>query len=301
MDRLARCAGKKGVTENRLPPKLGCWLLRCLGSRHCETILGDIHEQFVRGKSRRWFWQEVVMAIAFSAYSAAQPDRSSIMKRAIGAIVLLSVFALGYWTARSPFLRSGTNGVGAEILVKDKASSYLIGMQSAVFRIKEMTEDLLSVPGVKAVAPIVADVDSGFTVVYGIDPDSFNAVSGGFKILQGRMFEKPDEALIDQWQQRKMNVKVGDRVQFLNMDFTIAGVVEQGKGARIFVPLQTLQEKLKRQGLASVFYVKLDSGITTKRAIDRINAALADGSKEILDLNELASLMPASSADSIGR
>jgi hypothetical protein len=283
------------MTENQLPPKFACWLLRHLGSQNSETMLGDMNEQFVNGKSRSWFWQEVGVAIAISTYSAARLNRSSIMKRAIvSTIVLLGVFALGYWTARSTLVvheEMPGPGVGAEILIKDKGASYLVGMHSAVLPIREMTQGLLAVPGVKAVAPIVTGMDSGFTVVYGIDPQSFNAVSGGFKIVQGRMFEKPNEALIDEWQQSEMKVKVGDRVEFLKMDFTISGVVEQGKGARIFIPLQTFQEKLKREGLAALFYVKLNSGVTTKQTIDRIRAAFADDTKEILDLNELASLM----------
>ncbi len=69
---------------------------------------GDIQERFVRGKSRLWFWQEVGVAIAVSTYSATQFNRSSIMKRAIfTTIVLLGVFALGYWTARSPLVIHG--------------------------------------------------------------------------------------------------------------------------------------------------------------------------------------------------
>jgi putative ABC transport system permease protein len=233
----------------------------------------------------------VGVAIAVSTVSAAQLNRRSIMKRAIAStLVLLGVFALGYRTARNTLRVHEENpgpGVGAEILIKYRG----FGMLSAVLSIREMTQGLLAVPGVKAVAPIVTGVDSLSTVVYGIDPQSFNAVSGGLRIVQGRMFENPNEALIDEWQQSKMKVKVGDRVRFLKMDFTISGVVENGKGARIFIPLQTLQEKLKCEGLANLFFVKLDSGVTTKQTIDRIKLALADDTKEILDLNEIASLM----------
>jgi hypothetical protein len=61
-------------------------------------MLGDIQEQFARGKSRLWFWQEVTVAIVTS-------NRSPVMKRAmLCAAVLGAVFFLGYWTARSPLV-----------------------------------------------------------------------------------------------------------------------------------------------------------------------------------------------------
>ena len=47
-------------------------------------------------------------------------------------------------------------------------------------------------------------------------------------------------------------------LEVLNNQFRIAGVVEHGKGARRFFPIQTLQDLIGAQGKASVFYVKLD-------------------------------------------
>ena len=229
----------------------------------------------------------------------ARPVRTGVGVLAVTLEVVLILLLVGATNGAISETGKRPAGVGAEILIKDKGSFYIVGMNNAILPIKELTRDLVAVPGVKAVAPIVADTDTGFTVVYGIDPESFNSVSGGFKFLDGKMFEKPDEALIDDWQQAKMNVKVGDRVKFLKMDFTIAGIVQNGKAARIFIPLPTLQEKNKREGLATLFYVKLDEGVKTKEGVDRITKALADDSKEILDVNELASLMFSSNASLI--
>jgi len=226
----------------------------------------------------------------------ARPVRTGVGVLAVTLEVVLILLLVGATNGAISETGKRPAGVGAEILIKDKGSSYLLGMNSAILPIKEMSRDLAAIPGVKAVAPVVLDTDSGFTVVYGIDPESFKAVSGGFNILQGRMFEKPDEAIIDDWQQSKMNVKVGDRVKFLKMEFTIAGIVENGKAARIFIPLPTIQEKLKREGFATLFYVKLDEGLKTDEGKARIEKALADESKEVLDVNELASLMFSSNA-----
>jgi len=41
------------------PPKLACWLLL-----HNEALAGDLVESFGAGKSRGWFWRQVLLAIA---------------------------------------------------------------------------------------------------------------------------------------------------------------------------------------------------------------------------------------------
>jgi len=94
------------MTGARLPPKAASRLLRYLGcSPNNDAMLGDIQERFAGGKSRLWFWKEVVVAIIASAYVSLLSSRSPIMKRTVvWTIVLLAVFSLGFWTARSPFL-----------------------------------------------------------------------------------------------------------------------------------------------------------------------------------------------------
>src|SRR5437762_3705306 len=94
------------MSGDRLPPKTASWLLRRLGwSRNNDVMLGDLYEQFARGKSRLWFWQEVFVAIIAEAHVSLLSIRSSIMKRAcVWIAVFVAVFSLGYWTARNPFL-----------------------------------------------------------------------------------------------------------------------------------------------------------------------------------------------------
>jgi hypothetical protein len=68
-------------------------------------MLGDIHEQYARGKSRIWLWQEVITALFTEAHRSILSGRTPTMKRTIiWTTALLGVFSLGYLTARSPFL-----------------------------------------------------------------------------------------------------------------------------------------------------------------------------------------------------
>ena len=51
---------------------------------------------------------------------------------------------------------------------------------------------------------------------------------------------------------------MGSTIEILNQKFRVAGIVEHGRGARKFIPMDTLQKLIGSEGKASVFYVKLD-------------------------------------------
>ena len=66
---------KARVSRSR-PPTMATWLLERL---HCrlddESLMGDLFEEYCRGRSRIWYWKEVVTAIAlgFCRELAAHP------------------------------------------------------------------------------------------------------------------------------------------------------------------------------------------------------------------------------------
>jgi hypothetical protein len=48
----------------RAPPKLALWLLKVWGSPYRnEALAGDLIEQYQEGRSRAWYWRQVVAAI----------------------------------------------------------------------------------------------------------------------------------------------------------------------------------------------------------------------------------------------
>jgi putative ABC transport system permease protein len=94
-------------------------------------------------------------------------------------------------------------------------------------------------------------------MLYGIDIESYNALRP-FNFKAGGPFQEPFDIIIDEYLATSKNLKVGDKMEVLNHEFRICGIVEQGKGGRKFMPLSTVQELLGAQGKASIFYVKLD-------------------------------------------
>jgi len=68
--------------------------------------------------------------------------------------------------------------------------------------------------------------------------------------------EGPDDLLVDDWAAKAKSLKVGDTYNVLNHDWHAVGIVEHGKGARVFVPLTTLQNLVGARDKASIFLIK---------------------------------------------
>jgi hypothetical protein len=65
------------------PPKLATWLLKRFGEeRTTEAILGDLTERFQAGKTRWWYWKQVVIAAVACA-------RCDLQAYAFGAAIAL--------------------------------------------------------------------------------------------------------------------------------------------------------------------------------------------------------------------
>src|SRR5947199_5413783 len=110
--------------------------------------------------------------------------------------------------------------------------------------------------------------------IWGIDKDSFRAVSGGFVFIAGHDMEGPDDLLVDDWAAKAKNLKVGDAYNVLNHDWHVAGIVEHGKGARLFVPLDTLQGLVAARDKASIFLVKCTRPEHTDDVMDEMRKLL---------------------------
>ena len=98
------------------PPFLAAWLLDRLASDpQIEAIAGDLLEQYRLGRSRFWYWREVITAITVGAWSGFR-DHTLVMLRAlaIGWIVTyLTVWVVGpvEYSLLYPYLSAGFPGI----------------------------------------------------------------------------------------------------------------------------------------------------------------------------------------------
>jgi putative ABC transport system permease protein len=93
--------------------------------------------------------------------------------------------------------------------------------------------------------------------ITGVHLDEFSRMSGGLRYLAGGGFSKPDDVLVDEYYARQHKLSVGSRLDLLNRDWNVAGIVEPGKLSRIFVALPVLQELTGNRGKLSQIYLKL--------------------------------------------
>jgi hypothetical protein len=92
---------------SRHPPVVATWLLKRFGAgRHSESIAGDLIEQHAHGRSRSWYWRQVLVAIAFSRLRAIRARSWVAAKRTILHIAIEVPLGLGVITGIDQSRRS---------------------------------------------------------------------------------------------------------------------------------------------------------------------------------------------------
>src|SRR5271155_5052798 len=188
-----------------------------------------------------------------------RPIRSLISIVAIALEVALILLIAGLCYGIMNDSKTRTAGIGADVIVQPPGSSNLVAISGAPVPIK-VGDILRKLPHVKVVSPVVWQISTAgaLEVIYGIDLLSFEALGGPFQFVRGGPFQGPNDILIDDYIARQKHLNVGDTMELLNNKFRIAGIVENGRGARKFLPLAALQDLIGAKDKASVFYVKLD-------------------------------------------
>lgn len=219
-----------------------------------------------------------------------RPVRTLVSMMAVAAEVVLILMVVGLTTGMLQDSVQRTLGVGADILVQPQTTSVFMAFSGAPMPL-QIQDRLAEVEHVRAVAPVLVQTSSegGITLIYGIDPQSFDAVTGGFRYLEGRGLEAPDELLVDDIYAGANNLHPGQTVELLNHPFRLAGVVEHGKGARLFLRLDTLQDLMGSVGKASLFFVKVDSPENVATVLAAFRELLPN--YQLRDMQEYLSLM----------
>ena len=221
---------------------------------------------------------------------AKRPVRTSTSILAVAVEVALILVIVGLVTGINTENGLRTQGVGGEIMIQPPGSSLALGLNSSVMPV-EMAERLLDDERVRAVAPIITQLNTqgGFDLVYGMDPASFDAVSGGLTFIEGGLFENQDDIVIDDVYAQGSSVNVGDEISLLNHRFEVTGIVESGKGARLYIDLEAAQDMIGSPGKASIFYVKLFDPEDTDAVVETLEGLLP--TYPITRLRDMVSLM----------
>jgi putative ABC transport system permease protein len=221
-----------------------------------------------------------------------RPIRSLISIVAIALEVTLILLVVGLCYGIMNDNKNRTSGVGFDVIVQPPGSSFFQAIGGAPVSVK-IADVLRRMPHVKVVSPVVWQIATGggLEVIDGIDIASFEALGGSFRYVQGGPFRGPDDLLVDDYIARQKHVTVGDNMEILNHQFRICGIVENGRGARKFVPMETMQDMIGAKGKASVFYLKLDDPANTEAVVASVKSQPGMEQYVVRSMEEYLSMM----------
>lgn len=228
-----------------------------------------------------------------------RPVRTAITMIAVAVEVTLVIIVVGLTSGLLSESAKRTEGVGADIMVQPPSASIFMAFSGAPMPMA-IGGKLQQLEYVQAVAPVLVQFNSvnGLDLVYGIQPETFRAVSGGFVLHEGQELQDANDILVDDVYSRAKKVKLGQSLHILEHDFHVAGIVEHGKGARLFVLMSTLQEMSGAHDKASVFFIKCDRSDHTAATMDTVRQLLPR--YEVRALKDYLSLMTSSNLPGLG-
>ncbi len=224
-----------------------------------------------------------------------RPVRTAVSVLAVAIEVTLILVIVGLVQGMNVETGKRIEGVGADLMFQPPGSSVFLGLNGAVMPLA-IGDKLLEVEGIEYVAPVVIQFNSqnGFDIVYGIEPDRFASMGGGFNFQSGQIFSEPGEIVIDDLYAAAKELQVGDELNgLLNQNFSVTGIVDHGKGARLFLSLAEAQYMTGSQDKASLFYIKCTDPDQTYVVKERLEAMFP--TYPVLPTRDMISLMANSS------
>ncbi len=162
-------------------------------------------------------------------------------------------------------------GVGADILFRPSGTS-LLSFSGAPLS-EKFVEQLAREPHVVAATGVANQLLGGtFDSVTGIDQAQFERLSGPFVYYEGHGLREPNDMLLDQYYAAQRHVHAGQKIKVLNREWNVAGIIEPGKLAHLFVALPVLQDLMGVPGKVSQIYLKLDNPANTQMVMDALKA-----------------------------
>src|SRR6202165_1729110 len=224
-----------------------------------------------------------------------RPIRSLISIVAIALEVTLILLIVGLSVGMLHDARQRQAGIGADVIVQPPNTSFMAGGSNAPMPIK-VGALISQLQHVETVSPVIWQLTTtkSLEVIYGIDLKSFERLAP-FRYIHGGPFQGPNDCLVDDYYAQSQHVRVGSTIEILNHPFQVAGIVEHGRGARKFLPINTLQELIGEEGKASVFYVKLDDPANADAVVQEVKNVPGMQGYSVRSMREYLSMMTVNS------
>src|SRR6185436_3808733 len=124
-----------------------------------------------------------------------RPVRTLLSAIAIGVQVTMILTLVGVSRGVLGDIATRARGTGADILIRPPNSSVLAfsgNMKEGVVNVARQQPHVAQATGT-----LVQSIGN-FNSITGIHLDEFNAISGGFRVLEGTLFQGPNDILVDE-------------------------------------------------------------------------------------------------------
>lgn len=180
----------------------------------------------------------------------------SILGTAVGVLLIVFTVGLAHGMLHEHGHRDAN--INAEIMVRASGTIGLGGNDPWILPVSHAAQ-LAALPGVRAAVPIGQSLDKsdgGFAMRFldGIPYDEYAALSH-IRIREGEKLTGGDQIIVDSVWIKERKAKVGSTLQIFERKFTVVGVYEPPGGARVKMPLSTMQEQFSGSGHASSILV----------------------------------------------
>ncbi|MGC1087774.1 MAG: FtsX-like permease family protein [Candidatus Acidiferrum sp.] len=222
-----------------------------------------------------------------------RPIRTAVSILAVAIEVSMVLLVVGMTTGMLNDNKRRVEGVGADVMIQPPSASFMLGLSAAPVP-ATIANAVARLPYVAAVSPVLlqTNMGKGLNVVWGIDTPSFDSVTGGFAYIAGGPMSNPQDILVDDLYARANNLKVGQTLNLLNHDFHLSGIVDHGKGGRVFMRIETAQDLSGALGRASIFFVKASAPEYADEVVARVKKLLPN--YKVLSMAEYGFLMSSS-------
>lgn len=203
---------------------------------------------------------------------------ASVIGVAVGIVLVVLTVGLVRGSLRDNGKRAAN--IGAEIMLSPRGQQGLSITALPLTLPMSTLDEVRKVAGVSAVAPIGQNLEMkgegglGIRQIDGIDYASYTAVSR-VRVIEGQPLpDSGDFAIVDEvYVNGKKKTRVGDKLSALDRQFTVVGIYAPEAGARIKIPLKTMQDALSAEGKCSMILVKCQNPDEQQAVAERIDAA----------------------------
>jgi putative ABC transport system permease protein len=195
---------------------------------------------------------------------------------AVGVILVVLTVGLIRGNLRERGQRDANLGV--ELMLRQGGQGLSLTAADMTIPVSE-AESIRKVPGVAVATPVGQNLEMGggsglgIRQVDGIEFEDF-VRAGNLRIVEGQPLPASgDVAIVDVKEATTKKLKPGSKITWQGRDLTVVGVYEPEAGARIKIPLATMQEALGADGKCSMIFVKCVNPAEQEAVAKRIDAA----------------------------